>query len=80
MWDLFLCDYVEDSTLPLVVQNMDLLLSELEKDISTVFTLFHNKYSKANSTKSHLLTRSINVMHINCWKGGYRLNNRKYEE
>ena len=44
---------------------MDLVLSKLEEDAVTVFTSFQNKYLKANSRKSHLLTRSENVLHTN---------------
>ena len=40
---------------------MDLVLSNLEKGTSTVFTWFQNSYLKANSGKSHLLTTSDNV-------------------
>ena len=45
--------------------NMDLVLSKLEKDVFTFFTSFQNKYMKTNSRKSHLLTKSDNVLHIN---------------
>ena len=45
---------------------MDLSLSKLEKDASTVFTSFQDKYLKSNSRKYNLLTRSFNnVLHIN---------------
>ena len=44
---------------------MDLVLSKLEKGTSTVFTWFQNNYLKANSGKSHLLTTSDNIQHIN---------------
>ena len=37
--------------------NMDLVLSKLEKDAFTVFTLFQNKYLKAGSRKSHFLNK-----------------------
>ena len=57
---------------------MDLVLSKLEKDTSTVFTWFQNNYLKANSGKSHLLTTSDNVQHINV--GGNQLSSSKYEE
>ena len=43
---------------------MDLVLSKLEKDTSTVFTWFQNNYLKVNSGKSHLLTTSGNVLHV----------------
>ena len=61
----------------LVNQYMDLVLSKLE-DTSTVFTWFQNNYLKANSGKSHLLTTSDNVQHINV--GGNQLSSSKYEE
>ena len=44
---------------------MDFVLSKLEKDVFTVFISFQNKYLKTNNGKSHLLTRSDNVLHIN---------------
>ena len=44
---------------------MDLVLSKLEKDTSTVFTWFQNNYLKGNIGKSHLLTTSDNIQHIN---------------
>ena len=44
---------------------MDLVLSKLEKGTSTVFTWFQNNYLKANSGKSHPLTTSDNIQHIN---------------
>ena len=63
MCDLFLCDCETkiinstcDTTLCACEPNMDLVLSKLEKDASTVFTWFQNNYLKANSEKSHLLT------------------------
>ena len=40
---------------------MDLVLSKLEKDTSTVFTWFQNNYLKANSEKSYLLITFDNV-------------------
>ena len=55
--------------------NIDLVLSKLEKDAFTVFTSFRNKYLKANSRKSHLLTRSGNVLHMHV--GGIKLKNYK---
>ena len=57
---------------------MELLLSKLEKDTSAVFTWFQNNYLKANSRKSHLLTTSDNVQHINV--GGNQLSSSKNEE
>ena len=57
---------------------MDLVLSKLEKDTSTVFTWLQNNYLKANSGKSHLLTTSDNVQHINV--GGNQLSSSKYKE
>ena len=57
---------------------MDLVLNKLEKDTSTVFTWFQNNYLKANSGKSHLLTTSDNIQHINV--GGNQLSSSKYEE
>ena len=41
------------------------VLGKLKKDAFTVFTSFQNKYFKTNSTESHLLTRSDNLLHIN---------------
>ena len=85
MCDLFLCDcetniinYADDTTLYACEPNMDLVLSKLEKDTSTVFTWFQNNYLKANSGKSHLLTTSDNIQHINV--GGNQLSSSKYEE
>ena len=85
MCDLFLCDcaskiinYAGDTTLYACEPNMDLVLSKLEKDTSAVFTWFQNIYLKANSGKSHLLTISDNVRHINV--GGNQLSSSKYEE
>ena len=49
--------------------NIDLVLSKLAKDAFTVFTSFQNKYLKVNSRKSHLLTRSDNVLHTNVEEG-----------
>ena len=57
---------------------MDLVLSKLEKGTSTVFTWFQNNYLKANSGKSHLLTKSNNIQHINV--KGNQLSSRKSEE
>ena len=57
---------------------MELLLSKLEKDTSALFTWFQNNYLKANSRKSHLLTTSDNVQHINV--GGNQLSSSKNEE
>ena len=57
---------------------MDFALNKLRKDAFTVFTSFQNKYLKANSRKSHLITRSDNVLHINVL--GDQLSSRKYEE
>ena len=65
MCDIFLCDcktninYADDNTLYACEPNM-----RLEKDTSTVFTWFQNNYLKANSGKSHLLTTSDNIQHI----------------
>ena len=63
MCDLSLCDcetkiinYTCDTTLFACEPNMDLVLSKLEKDASTVFRWFQNNYLKVNSEKSHLLT------------------------
>ena len=71
MCDLFLCDcetniinYADDTTLFACEPNMDLALIKLEKDTSKVFTWFQNNYLKANSGKSHLLTTSDNIQHI----------------
>ena len=57
---------------------MDFALNKLRKDAFTVFTSFQNKYLKANSRKSNLLTRSDNVLHINVL--GDQLSSRKYQE
>ena len=57
---------------------MDLILSKLEKGTSTVFTWFQNNYLKANSGKSHLLTTSDNIQHINV--EGNQLSSSKSEE
>ena len=54
------------------------LLSNLEKDMSTVFTWFQNNYLKANSVKSHLLITSNNVQHIGVERN--QLNSSNYEE
>ena len=85
MCDLFPCDcetniinYADDTTLYACEPNMDCVLSKLEKDTSTVFTWFQNNYFKANSGKSHLLTSSDNIQHINV--GGNQLSSIKYEE
>ena len=85
MCDLFLCDYetniidyTDDTTLYVCESNMDLVLSKLEKDTSTVFTWFQNNYLKANSGKSHLLTTSNNIQHINV--EGNQLSSSKSEE
>ena len=66
---------------------MDLVLSKLEKDTSTVFTWFQNNYLKANSGKSHLLTTSDNIQHIYVGGSskyeellGIKLSSSKYEE
>ena len=71
MCDLFLCDcetniinYADDTTLFAREPNMDLAFIKLEKDTSKVFTWFQNNYLKANSGKSHLLTTSDNIQHI----------------
>ena len=76
MCNLFLCDcesniisYADDTTLYACKPNIVLVLSKLEKDAFTIFTLFQNK---ANSGKSNLLTISDNVAHINV--GGNQLS------
>ena len=85
MCGLFLCDcetniitYAEDTTLYACEPNMDLVLSKREKYTSTVFTWFQNNYLNANSRKSHLLTTSNNIQHINA--EGNQLSSSKYEE
>ena len=85
MCDLFLCDcktnitnYTNDTTLYACVPNMDLILSKLKKDTSTVFTCFQNNCLEPNSRKSHILTTSDNIEHINV--GGNQLSSSKYEE
>ena len=72
MCDLFLCDcetniinYADDTAIYACELNMDLVLSKLEKDTSTVIAWFQNNHLKANSRKSHLLTTSDNIQHIN---------------
>ena len=72
MCDLLLCDsetniinYADDTTFYACEPNIELVLSKLEKDTSTVFIWFQNNYLKAKSGKSHLLTASDNVQHIN---------------
>ena len=49
---------------------MDFVLIKPSKDVFIVFTLFQNKYLKLSSRKSHLLTRSGNVLHISVEGGG----------
>ena len=44
---------------------MKLVLSKLETGTFKVFTSFEKKSLKSNSRKSHLLTRSDNVLYIN---------------
>ena len=85
MCDLFLCDcetniinYADNTTLYAYEPNMDLVLSKPEKDTSTVFTWFQINYLKANSGKSHLLTTSDNIQHINV--DGKQLSSSKSEE
>ena len=85
MCDLFLCDcesniinYADDTTLYASEPNTDPVLSKCEKDTSTVFTWFQNNYLKANSGKSHLLTTSVYIQHINV--GENQLSSNKYEE
>ena len=73
-------DYADDTILYTCEPNMDLVLSKLEKNTSTVFTWFQNNYLKANSGKSHLLTTSDNIQHININIGGNQLSSSKYEE
>ena len=71
MCDLLLCDsetninYAYDTTFYACEPNIELVLSKLEKDTSTGFIWFQNNYLKAKSGKSHLLTASDNVQHIN---------------
>ena len=72
MCNLFLCDcesdinnYEEYTSLYVCETNMGLVLNELEEDTSTVFTWFQKNYLKTNGGKSHLLTTSDNVLHIN---------------
>ena len=66
LFDIYICDlflgdcesniinYAGGTTLYASEPNMDLVLSKLEKDTSTVFTWFQSNYSKANSGKSRL--------------------------
>ena len=83
--NLFLCDcktnitnYTNGTTLYACVPNMDLILGKLKSDASTVFTCFQNNYLKPNSGKSHLLTTSDNIKHINV--GENQLSSSKYEK
>ena len=85
MCNLFLCDckssiinYADDTAFYACEPNMDLVLSKLEKDTATVFTRFRNNYLKANTEKSHLLTTSDYIQHIDV--GGNQLSSTKYEE
>ena len=79
----FLCEtniinYADDTTIYTCEPNTDLVLNKLEKDTSIVFTWFQNNCLKANSGKSHLLTISDNIQHINV--RGNQLSSSKYEE
>ena len=76
MCDLFLCDC--ETNIFNYTDGTTLVLSKLEKYTSTVFTWFQNNYLKANSGKSHLLTVSYNIQHINV--EGNQLSSSKYEE
>ena len=84
MCDFFLYDCksninnVDEATLYACEPNIDLILSKLEKDTSTVFTWFQNNYLKANNRNSHLLIASDNVQHI--IDGCNQLSCSKYEE
>ena len=69
---------MDDTTLYACEPNMDLELSKLKKDTSTVFTWLQSNYLNANSGKSHLLTTSSNIQHINI--GRNQLSISKYEE
>ena len=77
MWNLFLCDcesninYAGDTTRYAYKVNIDLVLSKLEKGTFSFYMVSDN-HLKANSRKSHLLTISDNVMHINV--GGNHLS------
>ena len=57
---------------------MDVVSSKLEKNVFKVFTWFQNNYLKANSRKSHLLTTSDIVLHINV--RGNQLSSSKHEK
>ena len=57
---------------------MNLVLGKLEKDTSAIFEWFQKNYLKATSGKSHLLTTSGNVQHINVREN--QLSSSKYEE
>ena len=85
MCDLFIYDcesniinYADQTKLYACKPNMDIVLSKLEKDTFTVFIWYQNNYLKANSGKSHLLTTSCNLHHVNV--GGNQLISSKYEE
>ena len=73
MCDLFICDckpniIITRTTVPTLYAcepNINLVLSKLEKDTSTVFIWFKNNYLKANSGKLHLITKSDYIQYIN---------------
>ena len=87
MCETNIINYPDDTTLYTSEPNIDLILNKLEKDTSTAFTWFQNNYLKANSGKSHLLTTSDNIQHINVGGSskyeellGIKLSSNKYEE
>ena len=65
MCETNIINYADDTTIYTCEPNIDLGLNKLEKDTSTVFTWFQNNYLKGNIGKSHLLTTSDNIQHIN---------------
>ena len=88
MCDIFLFDcessiinYKDDTILQTCEPNIDLVLSKLEKENFTVFTMLQNSYLKANCEMSHLLTICDNILYVNIGGGeGNQLSSRKYEE
>ena len=88
MCDIFLFDcessiinYKDDTILQTCEPNIYLVLSKLEKENFTVFTMLQNSYLKANCEMSHLLTICDNILYVNIGGGeGNQLSSRKYEE
>ena len=88
MCDIFLFDckssiisYKGDTILQTCEPNTDLVLSKLEKENSTVFTMLQTNYLKANCEMSHLLTICDNILYVNVGGGeGNQLSSKKYEQ